>query len=872
MNAKIYNPIPLILSQSAAGSHGPHMATLGVPFAEGLVQNCDGFAVVTPDGVRVPAAVRATANWPGGTVKWGLVKFLCTNISAENSGYLLVNNSNAQSALDSCSGFSVERTNEAILINDDTTEYRFPVTAEQVFPIVSVAKKQVWSAGDSNLRLFDETGQQLAVKKISTELVQHDSVSALVDVVALVESAKNTTLNMLFRFEVIRGQVLSLTTEVHNPNRANHPDGIWDLGDSNSFRFKEISLLFNRRDTDRIDLRPEPGVDSVTLDSDNTATLFQASSGGENWDSPTHVNAQGISCNQFCGYTLELDQKAPISGKRASPVVRFQREEQVGFVIKLREFWQNFPKSLVLTEKQFAIGLFPAEHTDGYELQGGERKRHEIVFSFTSDNDALNWLGSSSTIKAEPNVVEQAGVLLNTAAGTFEPYDRLISVSLSDSKGLFAKRENQDEYGWRHYGDVVADHETLYHDSDEIFVSHYNNQYDAIYGFARQYLLTSDPRWFQLMDDLARHVLDIDIYRTTKDRAEYNHGLFWHTDHYLQAFTCSHRTYSKGHYTEGWSGNKGGGPGPEHCYTTGLKLYYHITGNEDAREAVLGLASWIRYYYEGTGTLVERCKRLLSRDRHDLIAVLKGHQVFRYRYSFDRGVGNYIRALLDSYDLTLDETYLLQTEAIIMNTFGSRDDFSLRNLDDVEFTWFYTVFLQEVIRYLDLKRDTGSFDDAFCYARDALLHYAHWMAVHETPALESTKPLEFANDTWIAQDIRKANILYSAYRYETENRQPLLSRAREFRDYVTDKLAKSETLHFARIQIILLQNHGPSALMDSPVEPYDGLLNLQMKESSDRQCFHTRASFFVYLLSSIWQDVKKFSLTREISWIKTRLG
>ena len=37
------------------------------------------------------------------------------------------------------------------------------------------------------------------------------------------------------------------------------------------------------------------------------------------------------------------------------------------------------------------------------------------------------------------------------------------------------------------------------------------------------------------MCQLARHVVDIDIYHTTNDKSAYNHGLFWHTEHYVDA-------------------------------------------------------------------------------------------------------------------------------------------------------------------------------------------------------------------------------------------------------------------------------------------------------------------------------------------------
>ena len=872
MNAKIYNPIPLIVSQAASDSSRFHMAKLGVPFPKGAVGSLERKTVVSSAGERLPTAVQTTAHWPDGSVKWGLVTFIAARTPAERSGYLLVDSEDVADS-DVHSPVVLERSDEGIVVRENDTCYEFIASDRQIFPNVNSAGKPVWAASDIDISLRDRDGLPVFIEKTSTEVLRQDAISALIEVAGIARPAKHLEVKLAFRFEMVAGALLSVTVEIHNPQRAIHSEGIWDLGDPNSFFFKEFTLQVRRSGSDRITLIPESGADFYSFTGHDTAKLFQASSGGENWNSPTHVNSEGISCNQFCGYSLDIkDKDQAASGKRACPVVRFVRDGQGAFVVAIRDFWQNFPKSLVVSETCLAIGIFPAEHNDGHELQGGERKQHEIAFSFTDDLNSLNWMDASSTIKVEPAVLEKADVLGNPVGSIYAPYDDLLSDSLCEKNGLLAKREDQDEYGWRHYGDVVADHETLYHDGDNIFVSHYNNQYDPVYGFARQYLLTSDPRWYRLMDNLARHVLDIDIYRTIEDRAEYNHGLFWHTDHYLQAFTCSHRTYSKSHYASDWDCNKGGGPGPEHCYTTGLKLFYHLSGNEDAREAVLGLTNWIRFYYEGTGTVVERCKELLTSDRNNLLSVLKGHQVFRYRYPFNRGVGNYIRALIDSYELTLDQQYIAEAEAVIMNTFGASDDIDSRNLDDVEHTWFYTVFLQEVVRYLDVKRAMGSLDDAFCYARDALLYYARWMALNETPALESTKPLEYPNDTWIAQDIRKANILYAAYRYETNERELLRERAQEFRDYVTDSLSTSDTRHFSRIQIILMQNHGASSLMDQVARPYDEVSGLTSHSSLDKPCFYTRFSFIAYLVKSFWQVVRKFSLKREIAWVRARLG
>ena len=81
---------------------------------------------------------------------------------------------------------------------------------------------------------------------------------------------------------------------------------------------------------------------------------------------------------------------------------------------------------------------------------------------------------------------------------------------------------------------------------------------------------SGDVRWYQLMRDLARHVIDIDIYHTQEDRPAYNGGLFWHTDHYTDAATATHRSYSRANRDTQGGSRYGGGPSNEHNYTTGL--------------------------------------------------------------------------------------------------------------------------------------------------------------------------------------------------------------------------------------------------------------------------------------------------------------
>ena len=859
--------IPLLFSTSKSG-FTTQPVSVAVPFAKGAVLSTNELWLESAAGTARACTIVATGFWPDHSIKWCVVKWVA---GGDAHSRLTLKSSGHDTTSKTDSAVVIEDLQAGIRVSSGDFVYAFQRSNGKFFPDVYKGGAQLISAEDMALD-FCMSGEY-SLAEPTLKLVSHGPASAMLQVDAKIELPGDRHLRVAFKYEIFAGWLRTIV-QVHNPHRAQHVGAVWDLGDKGSICFSEFALRVGRgkqpvfwqlNDDRPSELAPEKSM------------LFQASSGGQHWDSPTHVDAQGDVPNAFRGYQIVYDDATLESGDRASPQVWIGEQDDVQYGFTFRQYWQNFPKCIEIHESHIALGLFPRQHGGDYELQGGERKSHEIVFSF-DQAASLGWVDDPVVISAPAEYIATTGAVRYTddlpeynESGECG-YDQILGTAHDADNGFLAKREQIDEYGWRNFGDIYADHETLYYDDEDIFVSHYNNQYDSIYGFARQYLLTGDRRWHELLVDLARHVIDIDIYRTEEDRAEYNNGLFWHTVHYEKAYASSHRTYSRDHYPADWVGDKGGGPGSEHCYTSGLALYYQLTGDTDARDAVVGLTSWIRYYYEGTGTLLEAGKRLATDERRNALSIARGRRVFRYQYNFDRGVGNYIRALLDSYEVTLERDYIDQAEKVIQGTFGCHDDIAARNLGDIEGTWHYVVFLQEVIKYLDLKRTLDELDDAFVYARDALLHYAYWMAENEQPYLHQPEKLEFPNDTWAAQDIRRANVLYAAYRYATSDRTRLLSKARSFRDYVVNDLSKSETRHFSRIQIILLQNHGPSNFMDLEAMPYPGLDKLLSDQTPDTGCFFTPGKFVAHLFSRLGRAVVNFNPKNEVKWVRSRLG
>ena len=244
------------------------------------------------------------------------------------------------------------------------------------------------------------------------------------------------------------------------------------------------------------------------------------------------------------------------------------------------------------------------------------------------------------------------------------------------------------------------------------------------------------------MVDLASHVCDIDVYNTVGDKWAYNGGLFWHTDHYTDAGTATHRTYPRR--------NAGGGPSAEHNYTTGLMLHHFLTGSLSSRETAVGLAEWVLAMDDGECTVF----RWLARSATGL-ASATGSPLY---HDPGRAAANSIVACLNAWQLTGDPRFMEKAEALIRRCIHPSDDIEALHLLDAERRWYYTVFLQALGAYLEVKRECAQRDQAYDYARESLLHYARWMAVHEYLYLDLPEILEHPTETWDAQDVRKSEV------------------------------------------------------------------------------------------------------------------
>lgn len=821
------------------------------------------------DGSQL-CAFEALSFWPDGSIKWAKV-YVLINLQANQSKTLLFRVQDQITADDTAAPCPAQKPlntslNSTSQTNNEPLDYRVVLIDQNKCQHTCVFEP----FGDINKL---ETAQFRVLRRRFKSIVElNTSIEIIVE-------QESITITNSDKKDGEPNNVVRTSVTIHNPDRALHDGGQWDLGDPNSVYFEALLLekpnsdkVFKPKAEDEIatevgeiayfNLSDENGLNNWQT-GERRVNITQYSSGGENWQSNVHVDAFGKVPFSKKGYEIDIlsaDDSYTINGDRISPIIT-TTVNSGSFQVYLADFWQNFPSSLSATIEKTTVGLFPKV---GYlhELQPGEKKTQTVLFGGNVGNDTFLAYCSAINTKVDPSYIEQTKAIPFFSSKPDPELTELINLGLEPHCGFDAKKEHIDEYGWRNFGDLYADHENAEFKGEGDIISHYNNQYDPIYGFLRQYLQTGEQRWFGLADELAKHVCDIDIYDTTKDRAEYNGGLFWHTDHYVDAATASHRTYSKNQPKDVYMDHAGGGgPGGQHCYTTGLMLHHFLTGSFASKNAVLKLTNWITHVYEGTGGILDFLLAYKNRNRIDLKNVETG------QYPLDRGTGHYIFAMLDSYELTGHQSWLDKVSLVIKQTAHPQEDLSERNLENVEETWYYTVFLQAVVRYLWTKENAQQIDESYFYSVNVLQLFGNWMANNERPYLTKPEILEFPNSTWTAQDLRKVNVLSAAAAYSADDKDAanaMRAKANEIRDYIINNLKQDENRDYCRILCILMQNEGWKEFFGSQHE--------SLAKSISRHCdvSMSRTAGSVSLPKELWQRISSLSIKRELEWLTSR--
>ena len=819
MQNKLY--IPLIVKETQGLERVQEPVTIGIPFPRGKLKNLSSLCVFNEDKKVIPFATRILNYWSDKSVKWALFDLQISSSAGKKSHLFIETLSNKSNNLTFKNIVRIEKKEQNIIVQTGKARFYINKSKFKPFSQVIIDGSPVLAENKSQILLTDKDGNLWSpyVEKCFIEF--YNRLRAVLKCEGSFSYAgKNHTLRYFARLYFYAGHsFVRFDFTIWNPQAAKHLGGLWDLGDEGSIFFNDLSLelrLINDNASIYSQYCLEPNKE---ISKAKNICIYQDSSGGENWYSRNHVNRYGKIPLSFKGYRVYQSDQKVAEGLRATPIMAITDGKNT-IVGTLKNFWQNFPKSIETQGNCLRIRLFPKYFNDLFELQGGEQKTHSIYLYFAReqiDLKSLAWVHNPLIVHASPEWYCSSKVFLyvipkNTVSNKF-PYkecEKLVDVAIKGKNSFFNRREIIDEYGWRNFGDLYADHENLCYEGPKPVISHYNNQYDVINSFLIQFIRTGEKDWFKLAEELAWHVIDIDIYHTDKDRYEYNRGLFWHTDHYVDAATSTHRSFSKKTKIIKNLKDYGGGPGYEHNYTTGLLNYYFLTGELRAKEAVMELVSNIVNGIKGPNTLLSFIKKMVKDIYHWIKNKYKSNiSSYDILEGPGRASGNALNVLLDAYELTKNKKYLSKAEYLIRKCIHPKDNLFKRNLSEVNIRWPYTVFLQSLGKFLDIKTELGELDYMYCYAKKSLIHYAKWMLKYEFPYLSKPELLDYPNlASRAAQDIRKTNIFLFAAKYSNNPlKEQFLNKAKYFFNNSIKDLLSLKTSTWTRPLAILMQNY-----------------------------------------------------------------
>jgi len=572
--------------------------TSGIPLAEGALTDHEASALFTSDGTEVPLQTEVLARWPDGSVRWLLLDFQVDLAPSQKKAFALRFRPDVTRSpiADPVRVLPERGGRDGLLIDAD------PLRVSLSSPAADYGRRIAFDVnGDGQfdddehitlqpeewVTLIDDQGErftcdfrQAPVRKIVVE--QSGPLRACVRIEGHHLGKFGQMFRYIFRIHAYRGQpfLRCFYTFVNDDQAA-------VMAQVNAIALHIPGLGAYPADTLKRYGSP-PTEDCYTILMGRRASAVRARS------------------------LLQVDEREhEVDRKRVrghAPGWAAAGNERCGVAVGLREFWQNWPKSLSVGPHGIDVGILPHFHKglyDGkpleeenklyYQLRGGLHtfkvgvaKTHELWATFFAGQPDVEKLSDFFQAAEHPLLAtcEPAYVSSTKAAGEFPPadpkkyagYDAWLDRALN---AHLKRRDKVREYGMLNYGDWYG----------ERSVNWGNLEYDLAHGLFLQYLRTGDRRFYLRAEQAARHHIDVDVVHATNPHLKNPWGSpprvgdIWlhclnHTGGYYEdAPLPVSRTYQMGHST-----NFG------HVWVSGDLDYYYLTGDRRALEVSLEIA------------------------------------------------------------------------------------------------------------------------------------------------------------------------------------------------------------------------------------------------------------------------------------------
>ncbi|MFC2075573.1 hypothetical protein ACFLT7_00680 [candidate division KSB1 bacterium] len=548
-----------ITVQDVAGVKMPRPVTGGVPIAEGSAPADARFVLQDGQGKNVPLQTSVLANWPDGSVRWVLLDFQADPEASGSESLKLTWASKGRQT----------DPRRAVKVRKGRT-----VSAESgdiKITTVQGALFRISDRVDVGLSLTDGEGR-LCSAKVETASVETEG--KVRSTLVLKGEFQTSDGDRVFSFRM-RASVYAGLPQVYI-----EPHILIDSDHGVIQYIKDLSLEF----------KPLGGL--------NTASI----GGSPGWDgSPSAGKPVRLFQVDDENYRLE---GASGSGSKAPGWVEMT-DGKGSVAVALRDYWQQWPKSVQVDPDRIKLGLFPHfqagayahmgpwyKHDyiyegDKYRLRQGQTRRWQVWIDLSGDGEELVESINAPLIPipdpAQAIASGEWGYIAPAGSKGMTKYD-------SWAENLFEAYLNsireQRDYGAMNWGDWWGERNCNWG----------NHEYDTPLQILKQYARTGDPKYFYVADQSARHSSEVDVVHFVNPELK-EYFSQWESDDYPSRPGMVHE-HSIGHvggfhpvskikelYVSLSIGNR---PNPYlcldpfnlgHIFTLGMAHYYLLSGD-----------------------------------------------------------------------------------------------------------------------------------------------------------------------------------------------------------------------------------------------------------------------------------------------------
>ncbi|WP_310500686.1 beta-L-arabinofuranosidase domain-containing protein [Paenibacillus qinlingensis] len=532
-------------------------STIAVPFAEGMVSDSSKVSVL--DGNEaIPTQTRVTATWPDGSVKWLLLHFLADLPSNLGKSFMI---STDRETVLPAQPIGVQQRNGSVVITTGALEAELSAPGETGLFRTLKLEGGVQTHNVVGPTLRDASNQE-HVCQISAEgwrVLESGPIRCSVEAKGkhLSTADENRWFDFVVRVYAFAGKPwLMIDYQIINKELAQeqviHAAELRVQSAQDVLQSEQLRLGISRFGTDK-------RLSKSGVKGDHLSYAFTAESLKKEFieDIP----------ETFCG-TFWAD---------------LSEQHRGGISVTLFQAPQNLPKSLEVTSEEINVGIIPAGHP--ITMMQGMAKTHRFFLHVHGADEQLEQVNVRSLQMQMPDhpvlergAYERAGIIESI------PGDQFIDWV---ERGFYRMADGRAKtFGMLHWGDAPDKNYTFQGrgNGDWVWV---NNEYDLPHAMMHLFARTGKRRFYDYMLRGAEHWMDVDICHFSEDPLRQN-GQIMHSGKHVTGLVkiC-------------------------HEWVEGLLDYYHMTGEQSALTAAIGIGDNIRRIlntprYQGEGGIAAR--------------------------------------------------------------------------------------------------------------------------------------------------------------------------------------------------------------------------------------------------------------------------